>query len=83
MLDARARVEVAQERVDTILDQIRMLHTGVLSPQVAAAQNVVDQAQAAKDQAEAAVRGAAANLGLIGRPKSPRRSSPRPQAALS
>ena len=65
VLDARARVEVAQERVDTILDQIRRLQTGVLSPQVAAAKNVLDQARAADDQARAGVRGARANLDLI------------------
>jgi HlyD family secretion protein len=58
VLEARVRVEVAQERVDTILDQIRMLQTGELSPQVMAAQDAVDQA-------EAAVQGARANLGLL------------------
>lgn len=65
ILEARAGVEVAQERVDTILDQIRMLQTGELSPQVQAAGNVMDQAQAADDQANAAVEGAAAGLALI------------------
>ena len=65
ILEARAGVEVAQERVDTILDQIRMLQTGALSPQVQAARNVMDQAQAADDQANAAVEGAAAGLALI------------------
>jgi HlyD family secretion protein len=60
-----ARVVAAQDRVDTILDEIRMLQTGVLSPQVAAAQDVLDQAQAASDQAKAAARGAAASLGWI------------------
>jgi HlyD family secretion protein len=65
VLAARSRVEVAQERVDTILDEIRMLQTGALSPQVAAAQDVLNQAQAASDQGQAAVRGAQANLGLI------------------
>jgi len=65
ILEARAGVEVAQERVDTILDQIRMLQTGELSPQVQAARNAMDQAQAADDQAKAAVDGAAAGLALI------------------
>jgi HlyD family secretion protein len=65
VLNARARVEVAQERVDTILDEIRLLQTGGQSPQVKAAKNVLDQAKAANDQAQAAVRGAAANLALI------------------
>jgi HlyD family secretion protein len=65
ILDARARVEIAQERVDTILDRIRMLQTGELSPQVKAAGNMLDQAQAADDQARAAVSGAKANLALI------------------
>jgi HlyD family secretion protein len=65
ILDARARVEIARERVDTILDRIRMLQTGELSPQVKAAKNMLDQAQAADDQARAAVSGAQANLALI------------------
>jgi HlyD family secretion protein len=65
VLKARARSAMAQERVDTILDQIRRLQTGALSPQVAAAQDVLAQAQAGSDQAHAAVRGARANLALI------------------
>jgi HlyD family secretion protein len=65
VLDARARVEIARERVNTILDQIRMLQTGELSPAVTAAKTVLDQAQAADDQAQAAARGARANLALI------------------
>ncbi|MBN2085626.1 MAG: HlyD family efflux transporter periplasmic adaptor subunit [Anaerolineales bacterium] len=65
VLEARARVEVAQERVDTILDQIRMLQTGELSPQVKAAGNILDQARAADDQAKAAVQGAIAGLALL------------------
>jgi HlyD family secretion protein len=65
VLTTRACVEVSQERVDTILDEIRMLQTGELSPQVKADENNVNQAQAADDQARAAVRGALANLELI------------------
>jgi HlyD family secretion protein len=65
VLNARARLTMAQERVDTLLDQIRTLQTGALSPQVAAAQDLVAQAQAAADQAHAAARGASANLALI------------------
>ncbi|MGB7538501.1 MAG: HlyD family efflux transporter periplasmic adaptor subunit [Anaerolineales bacterium] len=65
VLEARARVAIARERVNTILDQIRMLQTGELSPQVKAAGNLLDQAMAADDQAKAAVEGALANLALL------------------
>jgi HlyD family secretion protein len=65
VLRARARVEVEQERCDTIQDHLRMLETGEDSPQVAAARNILAQAQAAADQAQAALRGARANLALI------------------
>jgi HlyD family secretion protein len=65
VLKARARVAIARERVDTVLDRIRMLKTGELSPQVAAARNILDQAQSADEQAQAALSGAKANLALI------------------
>ena len=65
ILDARAAAEVARERVDTILDRIRMLQTGERSPQVKAAQDMLDQAQAGYDQTKAALRGAQANLALL------------------
>jgi HlyD family secretion protein len=72
VLQARARLRVAQERYDAALDQMRLLQTGKLSPKVTAAQKVVDQAKAAAsqaqttaDQAAQAIKQAEANLALI------------------
>jgi multidrug resistance efflux pump len=65
VLQARADVSVAQERYDTVTDRLRALQTGNQSPNVTAAQRVVDQAQAAYDQSQKAVAQAEANLALL------------------
>ena len=65
VLQARAKLAVAQENYDTNQDRLRALQTGLLSPKVAAAQKVVDQAAAAAGQAKIAVGQAEANLNLI------------------
>lgn len=65
VLEARAKLAVAQERFDTANDTLRALQVGVDSPKVAAAQKTVDQAQAAADQAKTAIRQAEANLAVI------------------
>jgi HlyD family secretion protein len=65
VLQARAKLAVAQESYDTNQDRLRALQTGLLSPKVAAAQKAVDQASAAAAQAKVAVGQAEANLNLI------------------
>ncbi len=65
VLQARADVQVAQERYYSALDFLRGLQTGDASPEVTAAQGAVDQGQAAVEQAQKAVEQAQANLDLI------------------
>ena len=65
ILQARADVQVAQERYYSALDFLRGLQTGDASPEVTAAQGAVDQGQAAVEQAQKAVEQAQANLELI------------------
>jgi len=65
VLQARARVLVAQELYDLAQDHLRSLQTGELSPGVVAAQKVLEQAQAAADQAHTAVNQAQASLDLL------------------
>ncbi len=65
ILTARAELAVAQERYDATQDRLLTLQTGEDSPQVAAAQAVLHQAQAAADQAALAVTQAEASLRLI------------------
>lgn len=65
VLEARAKVSVAQERYYSALDYLRDLQTGDQSTAIDAAQGVVDQAQAAVDQAQKAVQQAQANLDLL------------------
>jgi HlyD family secretion protein len=65
VLKARAKLSVAQERVDTVRDQLRALQTGALSPKVITAQKTLEQAQAAAAQAHTAVAQSQANLDLI------------------
>lgn len=55
ILEARARVKVAQERYDRALDYYNSLLTGDQSMQVKAAEAVVQQAEAALAQAQAAL----------------------------
>jgi len=55
MLEARARVQVAQERYDQALDYYHSLMSGEQSLQVKAAESGVKQAEAALSQAQAAL----------------------------
>ena len=65
ILEARADVAIAQEIYDTAVDNLRALQTGLDSPAVSTAGNVLDQSKAAMEQAHAAVNTAQANLDLI------------------
>jgi HlyD family secretion protein len=65
VLKARAELAVAQERYDTAQDQLRALQTGILAPQVVAAQKTVQQAQDGLNQAQAGTSQAQAQLDLI------------------
>ncbi len=65
VLQARAKLQVAQERSDTIADRMRAMQTGVLSPKVTSAQKSLDQVTAAAAQAKIAINQAEANLKLI------------------
>jgi HlyD family secretion protein len=65
VLQARAKVQVAQENYDTVQDTLRGLQTGPLSLKVVQAQKALDQAQAAANQAVQAIQQAEASLGLI------------------
>ena len=65
IITARASLSTAQERLDSAKDRLLALQTGEDSPQVAAAQAVLHQAQAAADQAALVVTQAEASLRLI------------------
>lgn len=65
VLEARAKVAIAQEIYDTAVDNLRSLQTGADSPQVTAASKALEQSKAAMEQAQAAVNTAQANLDLI------------------
>ncbi len=65
VLEARAKVAIAQEIYDTAVDNLRSLQTGAESPQVITASKVLEQAKSAMEQAQAAVNTAQANLDLI------------------
>lgn len=65
VLEARAKVSVAQENYDSAADALRALQTGANSPEVIAAGKVIDQAKAALAQAQAAVEQAQAQLDMI------------------
>jgi HlyD family secretion protein len=65
VLNARARLSVAQERYEVALDTVSSLQTGKYSPQVVVAARALDQAKAALEQAQSAVDSAQANLDLI------------------
>jgi len=62
VLEARARLAVAQERYDTALDRLSRLLTGEAALQVAQAEAALQQAQASTQQAEANVKQAQARL---------------------
>jgi len=65
VLEARAKVVVAQEIYDNAVDNLRALQTGVDSQPVITAEKALDQAKAAMDQAEANIKTAEANLALL------------------
>ena len=65
VLQARAKVVVAQEIYDNAVDNLRALQTGVDSQLVITANKALDQAKAAKDQAQAGIKTAEANLALL------------------
>ena len=65
VLEARARAVIAQELYDTALDNLRALQTGADSQPVMTAARTVEQAQAALDSAQTAVKTAEASLALI------------------
>jgi HlyD family secretion protein len=65
VLKARAQVSLDQERYYTALDFVGALQTGSQAPGVETAQNALNQAKAADDQAHTAVQQAQASLNLI------------------
>jgi HlyD family secretion protein len=65
VLEARAKVSVAQERYDASMDALRLLQTGANAPEVTAASSQVDQAQAMLTQAQTAVDQAQSQVDLI------------------
>ena len=65
VLQARAKVVVAQEIYDNAADNLRALQTGLESQPVITAGKAVDQAKAAIDQAQANIKTAEANLALL------------------
>ena len=65
VLEARAKVVVAQEIYDNAADNLRALQTGVDSQPVITAEKALDQATAAMAQAEANIKTAEANLALL------------------
>lgn len=65
ILEARAKVVVAQEAHNLAADNLRTLQTGADSPQVQVAAKVVEQAQAALEQARTNVASAQARLNTV------------------
>ena len=65
VLEARANAVIAQEIYDNALDNLRALQTGADSQQVLTAGKTLEQAKAALDQAQTAVKTAEANLALL------------------
>ena len=65
VLEARANAVIAQEIYDNALDNLRALQTGADSQQVLTAGKTLEQAKAALDQAQTAVKTSEANLALI------------------
>ncbi len=65
VLQARAKLMIAQERFDNAKDHLRAFETGVDSPKVTSAQKTLEQAQAQSAQAKTAVSQAEANLAVI------------------
>lgn len=65
VLEARADAVIAQEAYDLAVDDLRALQTGAESPQVYVAAKVVEQAQAALEQAKTNVVAAQSRLNTI------------------
>lgn len=65
VLDARAKLQVAQEHSDIVADKLRALETGLLSPRLTTAQKNLEQVTTAAAQAQTAINQADANLKLI------------------
>jgi multidrug resistance efflux pump len=65
VLEARARVYVAQERYDMARDKLRAFQTGADSPEVGMAAETVDQAKANLETAQSAVKQAQAQVSQI------------------
>ena len=65
VLDARAHVQVAQERYNSALDALRVLQTGEQSPAVASAAKALEGAKAMLEESQTAIKQAQANLDMI------------------
>lgn len=65
LLEARARVYVAQERYDMALDAMRAFETGADSPEVALAAQAVEQARANLETAQASITQVQAQLSQV------------------
>ncbi len=65
ILEARAKVTVAQERYDMAQDQLRALQTGAFSPNVVAAAATIQQAVAALGQVQKATEQVEAQIQLL------------------
>ena len=65
LLEARARVYVAQERYDMAKDALRAFQTGAESPEVVIAAKTVDQAKAMLETAQTSVKQAQAQLSQV------------------
>jgi HlyD family secretion protein len=65
VMEARADAVIAQEAYDLALDNLRALQTGADSPQVQAAAKVVEQAQAALEQARTNVAASQSRLNTV------------------
>ena len=65
LLEARARVRVAQERFNLAMDALQKFQTGRNSPEVIIADFMVKQAQSILDQANASVSQAQAQIDLV------------------
>ena len=65
LLEARARVNIAQERYDTAMDALRAFQTGIESPEVVMAAKAVEQAEAGLESAKMTVKQVQAQLLLL------------------
>lgn len=65
VLKARANVSLQQERYYTAMDYVSFMRTGSMAPSVSTAQQALNQAKAANDQAHNAIQQAQANVDLL------------------